>query len=534
MVKPPPANPAGKPRRKFGRRDGIRKAAISVTGAIAALGGGTAVSQAVTVISAPIISRLFTPEAYGLAALFASVPAIIVGIGCLCYDQAILIPKREREAANVFSLSLLILAGFSLLLTLVVLLGRRQFARLLGAPELEPYLWLWPVSFFLLGAAFPLKYWHTRQNRFRILAGIRIANTAGGKTIRIGGGLAGFRSGGNLIILNLVNSLIIPLLLTAQLLRSDARYILRRLSWRAMRELAARYRKFPLFLSWSGMVDQFSSKIPVILLGVYFGTGVVGLYSLAMALLQMPLEVVAAATSQVLFQRAAAARAAGKEVESLVVPIFRQLTILGLYPAGALLLTGPMIFSFFLGERWLGAGDFAAILAPWLLTILVGSPLSIIFVVFEKQSQFLAFNAALCAARVGALILGGVILADPEAAIAVFSAVSLVFSAAMIAYSFRAAGISWKKAARPLLPCSGYLVPFLAAIAAARWVLILPAPALLSVAFGLGLLYYFLLFRRVEVFRDQVTALLERLRNRRRPGAGGGETGAGQSPGREG
>jgi|GEM_PF-473080 len=493
---------------------GVRKSGMSFTGAILALGGGATVAQGLTIITAPIVSRLFAPEAYGLAALFASIPAIIVGIGCLCYDQAILIPKRERDAANLFSLSIIILICLTLLTAIPSFMGRHIIARLLGAPGLARYLFLWPISFFLLAVAFPLKYWNTRQNQFRILAGVRIANSVAGKAIRIGGGLIGFRTGGNLIILNLINSLIIPGILTFQLLKSDVSYIVSRFSLRRMVALAKKYRKFPLFLSWSGLVDHLSSKIPVIILSIYFGTGVVGLYSLALALLQMPLEIVAGATGQVLFQRTASRHATGQSVSSLVIPIFRQLIILGLCPVGLLLLLGPQIFSFFLGPRWAGAGKYAAILAPWLLTILVGSPLSVLFVVFEKQRQFLSFNVSLCCSRIAILFLGGIIFRDSQLTIGGFSVVSLIFSIFMIHYLFKVVGISIREAARPIWPCFFYLLPFLGVTAFCRWGIQLPDLNLIIIGFGSAVIYFIIIFQRVEIFSAQIIQIFTRRQRR--------------------
>jgi O-antigen/teichoic acid export membrane protein len=48
----------------------------------------------VTVLASPITSRLFGPEAFGLAALFLSGAAMLAAIACLRYEMAIVLPKK--------------------------------------------------------------------------------------------------------------------------------------------------------------------------------------------------------------------------------------------------------------------------------------------------------------------------------------------------------------------------------------------------------------------------------------------------------
>ena len=62
---------------------------------------GTALAQALSLLVAPILSRLYSPNAFGTAALFASLVSIVGVIVCFRYEQAIMLPKRDEEAANL-------------------------------------------------------------------------------------------------------------------------------------------------------------------------------------------------------------------------------------------------------------------------------------------------------------------------------------------------------------------------------------------------------------------------------------------------
>ncbi len=58
---------------------------------------GTTAAQIITILTAPLISRLFDPRAFGTLAIFVSLISIVGVIVCLRYEQAILLPERDEE-----------------------------------------------------------------------------------------------------------------------------------------------------------------------------------------------------------------------------------------------------------------------------------------------------------------------------------------------------------------------------------------------------------------------------------------------------
>ena len=78
------------------------------------LAGGTAAGQAITVLAAPLLTRLYSPEDFGLLAVYTSLLMTIGVIASLRYQLAIPLPKSDEEAAHVVVLSLFIVLGISL------------------------------------------------------------------------------------------------------------------------------------------------------------------------------------------------------------------------------------------------------------------------------------------------------------------------------------------------------------------------------------------------------------------------------------
>ena len=69
---------------------------------------GTSLAQVISLLAAPILTRIYAPEAFGIAALFASITGILSVLACMRYELAIVLPDNDREAANLLAVCLVI------------------------------------------------------------------------------------------------------------------------------------------------------------------------------------------------------------------------------------------------------------------------------------------------------------------------------------------------------------------------------------------------------------------------------------------
>ena len=81
---------------------------------------GSAFAQGLSVLVVPIVARLFAPEAFGIAALFASITGIIGAAACLRYELSIMLPKTDEEAVNLFGLSLFFVLIITVIISLII------------------------------------------------------------------------------------------------------------------------------------------------------------------------------------------------------------------------------------------------------------------------------------------------------------------------------------------------------------------------------------------------------------------------------
>lgn len=400
----------------------VKKSSTGFVGSAVALSVGTTVAQAITILISPILSRLFEPEAFGLGALFASIVGTISLVGCLSYHLAIMLPKDDKTAANLFGLSLLLTAGIALLVALAIGLAGETFLVLVKAGELAPYKWLIPAAVFLGAIILPLQYWNSRHNHFKRLgatrAGAALVNA--GATLSVG--FLGHTSGIHLILARLPRRATLPAFLGWRFLRDDLRFCLRRCTLSGMWQAAKRYKKFPLITSWTALLNMASRQAPVFLIAAFFGPTPVGLYAIGRRVISLPGMLIAQSISQVFFQRGAVKQASGQQLGSLVRNVATRLITVGLLPMLIVGMVGPDLFGFVFGENWHEAGLYARYLVPFVFMMFVCSPLSSVLMILERQGLQLLMNVGFAVVVIGALVAGGILTQQGLWALAMFSA----------------------------------------------------------------------------------------------------------------
>ncbi|WP_343044902.1 oligosaccharide flippase family protein [Methanofollis tationis] len=415
------------------------RVASTFAGDIFKLVGGTAISQAIVILASPILTRMYGPEAFGLLSLFTSVTAIIAVIVCMRYEMAIMLPESDLEAANLLAGCLLVTCLISGL-TLFFALNGDLVAGMMNAPELARYLWLAAPSVFFSGVFLSLNSWNSRTKHFGRLSVATVASKVLATGTQLGAGAAGYATGGSLIAASVFGQIIATVALAGQIWRED-RDIFSGVRKKEIYLGFIRYKKFPLIDTWSALLNTLSWQLPVFLLAFYFSPVVVGWYALGMRMLQFPMSLIGKAISQVFFQRSAEFRS-DERFPLFVTQVFRMLVVTGMFPILLVTVFGSDLFGVVFGETWTEAGLYAQILSIWAFVWFISSPLSTLYVVFEKQGFGLTFNLLNMISRLVSLVIGGV-LGSPTMALALF-ALSGVFTYGYLCWKMLAlARVPW-------------------------------------------------------------------------------------------
>lgn len=417
---------------------------------------GTTFAQLLLLLAAPILTRLFAPDAWGVLAIFTSITGILGVIACMRYELAIMLPEKDDEAANLLGVSLLFAMIVSLLTVPVIWWGKGPVIRWLNAPGLTPYLWLVPVMVFIYGVFMALNYWNSRTRHFGRLSIARVISSIATVSGQLGFGYAGYATAGTMISATVAGSVISATVLGGQIWRDDRKIFLKSIRWRQMRKGIIRHKKFPLFNSLSALMNTASSLLPPLMLAVFFSSTVVGFFALGQRLLTVPMSLIGSAIAQVFFQRAAVAKNDGT-LPSLVGNTFTKLMALGFFPILLVMVTGKDIFSVVFGSQWADAGIYAQILAPWIISQFISSPMSTLFSVLEIQGQGLLFNTILLVTRIAALIIGG-LFNSILTALALFSVTGAIIYLGLCLFILKKSGLAVSMLVRDVLHTNGIAI----------------------------------------------------------------------------
>jgi O-antigen/teichoic acid export membrane protein len=408
---------------------------------VALLAGGTTLGRLAVILAAPLLTRLYSPDDFGLLAVYTALLGILGSIVCLRYEVAIPLPVSDRSAANLLVLCLLVALVMTLVIGLPVLLAPAWLAGLLGVPALAPYLWLVPVGLLGIGAYQTFSYWSIRKQDIRRLAGTRIVQGVGQGVVQIGWGLS---IGGPLGLLlgGAFGQMAGSGGLAAAVWRGN-RSVIAAIGPHGLGRALRRYRRFPLLATWSALLNAMTRQLPAILLAVLFGAGVAGLYALGQRIVRAPMQLIGSAVAQVYMGQAARqARQDPTSLRRLVGRVTVRMLLLGSLPIVAVALGGPWLFQLIFGPAWEDAGRYVQLLAPAFLAQFAIAPLLQTFAVLERQDLHLAWNVLQLAA------LGGVFWLSWSLALNPFSLLALV-SASMVVSYVAVFGLLWWQLGRP-------------------------------------------------------------------------------------
>jgi len=468
---------------------------------------GSVIAQILGILLIPVITRLYSPDDFGIFQLFLSISGILVIFSCLSYQLAIMLPNDDEDSANILVLCCVLITIISGISVGIFLIFSDWIGMILNTPEISQYLVYVPIVVFLDGLFIALTYWLSRKKRFGLIATAQVVNSISGKGIQIGFGMYAATAFG--LIFGLTVSYAASVAVIFRSIYNDLP-LFRKVTWDHIRNLAIRYKKFPLLTSWSLGANTLSTNIAPLLLAYYFTPEIVGYFAVANMVVFLPMGLLGSATSQVFFQKACDEKNKTGSVAHIVREIQLRLISIGMFPMFILMIIGADLFAFVLGSQWSVAGQYAGILAPWLLFVFIASPLSTIFAVLERQTVDLSFNILILISRAVVLVIGG-FSGDPYLALLLYSITGVIFWGWMNLYILKISGISYRTG------LSDYLRFFFLALVIAIPLLAVklisvPVYILFITAAVATIVYYVIVIMHDSLLKNEITEVLRGLK----------------------
>jgi lipopolysaccharide exporter len=344
-------------------------------------------SQILGILLTPILTRMYSPDAFGLAALFGSIVMIPSVFATMGYNGAIILPKSNATANNlvlVCFFSIICVCGLS---CLIIITGQDAIPLLLNAPLISDYLWLVPIYVVLHGMFMTLRFWKIRFHHFENITVSRIAEILGKKAYQISSGSFGLATAGGLIYGEFIST-ILKVLILLKGFRLKPFGFTRRIYLKLL-AAAILYKKFPQYNVWTDLFSRLPALIITYFIIKYFGEGVLGFYGLTLMVLSLPSALFISSVLEAFIPRAAMAKHENKHTE-LLERLSTRLISIAIFPCLILGIFGDRLFPFVFGSEWLQAGLIAQVLIFKVFFEIITSPsLSLVDIMNKQELNFI-------------------------------------------------------------------------------------------------------------------------------------------------
>lgn len=475
----------------------------SFLGNIFKLTTGTMIAQITGILLIPVITRIYSPDFFGINQLFISIATVIVAIACFSYDYVIMLPEMDEDSMNV-----LVLCVLSALVTSVatgaVFIGFADwFESFFDAPLVADYFILLPL-FIIFSSLFVIqKEWLSRKVKYGVLSKGIVVNSTSTRFIQIGGGLITTSPLG--LILGSVAGVTLAVLFMFRGFRDDLG-LLKHVTGRRMKELALRYKDFAIYGSTGSLANNLSWELPAFMLAYFFSPAVLGYYALAMMAVRLPMGMVGTAIAQVFFQRASEEKNRTGSVQTAVQEIHTRLISIGIFPFVVFFILAEDLFTFTFGADWLTAGTYARILSPWIFAVFMFTPISSLFGVLERQRDYLSFEIVTLCTWAIIFYVGGT-TGDPILTLYLFSMGGALVWGSKAAYLIRESGAGYRESALSLFRNLLLSVIISLPLVFGEY-MGLSLPFLLGVAGVTAVVYYLLIFLTDALIRREFVQII--------------------------
>jgi len=391
---------------------------------------GTTIAQALPILVAPILTRVYSPEEFGVYSLYMSLVSIVSLIATARYELALILPEKEEEALNIFGLSIAILSIGSLGALIITLLFNERIANMLNRPDIRTWLYLAPATIFITGFNQILTYWLIRKRKFKRLAMNKITQSGSICVTQLIGGFANSIPGG-LILGQIVGQSTGVGIIGWQSLKEEKKNFLL-INRKGMKEQAKRYYKFPKYSMLADFINIVANQTPYFMLNNFFGAATVGFFALSYRILGTPIALIASSVLDVFKERASRDYVRDGNCFAIYKKTLKGLLILSFLPFSVLFFALPKVIPLVFGIQWAVAGEYAQILTVLFFVRFIVSPLSYILYIAEKQKYDLIWQICLLTATVGSLMIG---VGYNSAKISI-RAFSLAYSSLYLVYLF--------------------------------------------------------------------------------------------------
>jgi O-antigen/teichoic acid export membrane protein len=347
---------------------------------------GTVIAQLISILLQPFLRRFFSPESFGIYSVYLSLIGIIIVVSSLRFDDAIVLPKSDKDSTSVLSLSIIFNFIFNLILFIIILINGRKVIVFLNLPKTFPVqvLYVIPLGALLYNTYQCLNYWLIRKQKFYSVSVNKLLRRGMEGLSQVTFVLTKLPNG--LIYSDIIGQIANVLTVIRQTYKNGLTFKV--VSLARLKYVFKKYKDFPKFNLIPAFMSTCSYLLPPIFINKYFSSESAGFFDLAKLLLSVPLALVATSFSSVLLQRVSEKFNRRESFMAELKPVILIVSLISLTEIVCILLFGEGLFKFIFGNTWIFSGKISKILV-WSFTFnFIVSTFTTIFVSMRRIKTY--------------------------------------------------------------------------------------------------------------------------------------------------
>jgi len=340
---------------------------------------GTAVAQAIPIAISPILTRIYSPEDFGLFAVFFAILSIFSVLTNGRYENAVMLPKKDEDAINIFALGIIINFILSIFLMVLVTVFNSSIVKILDNEDISIWLYFIPIALFFTGLFNILKIFNNRRKKYKDIADAMVIKSLVMAVIQL---LIGFIKSG---VLGLISGQIFSIFFAnGKLIKNIIKDKKLLLSIKKVKiiALAKKYKNFPKFSLPSAFANVLSAELSNILIFAFYSASTIGFYSFVQRMLGVPTALIGKSIGQVYFEEGTKEKKRTGNAKNIFNSTLKKLLIIGFPLFFIMFFVVEDIFAFVFSEEWRVAGEYAQIVVPMAFIRFVVASLSITYDMF--------------------------------------------------------------------------------------------------------------------------------------------------------
>lgn len=346
------------------------------------LASGTVLSQILLLASTPFLTRLYSPDAFGIMAIFSASYAILIPIATLKYDAAVSVTGSTYSARYLSSLIIILITFFSSISLVVISL----YLKISSNPKFDVNFFYLPLALWLGGVYTIFQQWSARRCDYNIFSKALVCGGVVNVSTSL---LLGYIFEGNEfgIIIGFLSGLLCSVLYIA--FNEDLIYInvfdFKTKNIRNLFKYLIIYSRFPRVVLPTALLLCISQSILPIVIQYFYTNNDVGQFSVANRLLLIPSALIGAAIAETFKSEFLLRLRQKKQATPILMKTLFGLLVVAVPLFLVLSLISPILFRWIFGENYFNSGYIARSMAIGVAVQFVVMPFSSIFIALRQE-----------------------------------------------------------------------------------------------------------------------------------------------------